>query len=94
MVEVDVLIESDGAPPRRERLKLEGAMSIGRNALNTLYLEGDLVSRTHVLIDVGANSLRVEDRSSNGTMAGDILLKRRACLAGRTGHRRRERCRP
>lgn len=78
MVDVEVLIESDAFPPRRERLRLEGAMSIGRNALNTLCLEGDLVSRTHVLIDVGPTSLRVEDRSSNGTMAGDILLKRRA----------------
>jgi pilus assembly protein CpaF len=78
MLEVDVLIEADGAPSRRERLRLEGALTVGRTAVNTLCLEGDLVSRTHVLIDVGASALRVEDRSSNGTMAGDLLLRHRA----------------
>ena len=77
MVEVDVLIESE-AGSRRERLRLEGAFTVGRTAGNSLCLEGDLISRTHVLIDVGAHALRVEDRSSNGTMAGDVLLRRRA----------------
>ena len=78
MVEVDVLIEWDSGPSRRERLRVEGALTVGRTAGNTLCLEGDLVSRTHVLIDVGAQALRVEDRSSNGTMAGDTLLRHRA----------------
>jgi pilus assembly protein CpaF len=78
VVEVDVLIETEGAPSRRERLRVEGALSVGRTAVNTLCLEGDLVSRTHVLIDVGQTALRVEDRSSNGTMAGDLLLRRRS----------------
>ena len=77
MVEVDVLIESD-AGSRRERLRLEGALTVGRTAGNTLCLDGDLISRTHVIIDVGAQALRVEDRSSNGTMAGDVLLRHRA----------------
>ncbi len=31
-----------------------------------------------MLIDVGQSALRVEDRSSNGTMAGDLLLRHRA----------------
>jgi pilus assembly protein CpaF len=77
VVEVDVLIESE-AGSRRERLRSEGAFTVGRTAGNSLCLEGDLISRTHVLIDVGANALRVEDRSSNGTMAGDVLLRKRA----------------
>jgi pilus assembly protein CpaF len=78
VVEIDIVIESDTSPVRRERLRVEGTLSIGRNAQSTLCLEGDLVSRTHVLIDVGVNGLRIEDRSSNGTMAGDLLLRRRA----------------
>ena len=78
MLEVDVLIETDKGGSRRERLRVEGAFTVGRTATNTLCLEGDLVSRTHVLIDVGASALRVEDRSSNGTMAGDVLLRHRA----------------
>ncbi len=78
MIEVDVLIEAEGLIPRRERLRVEGALSIGRSTQNTLSLDGDLVSRTHVLVDVSATGLRVEDRSSNGTLAGDQLLRRRA----------------
>jgi pilus assembly protein CpaF len=78
VLEVDVLIETDNGGSRRERLRVEGAFTVGRTAGNTLCLEGDLVSRTHVLIDVGASALRVEDRSSNGTMAGDVLLRHRA----------------
>jgi pilus assembly protein CpaF len=78
VVEVDVLIEMEGGASRRERVRVEGALTIGRTAANTLCLEGDLISRTHVLIDVGATALRVEDRSSNGTMAGDTLLRHRA----------------
>jgi pilus assembly protein CpaF len=78
VIDVDVLIETEGGPSRRERLRVEGTLSVGRTSVNTLCLEGDLVSRTHVLIDVGATALRVEDRSSNGTMAGDVLLRKRA----------------
>jgi pilus assembly protein CpaF len=78
VVEVDVLIQVEGGPSRLERLRVEGALTIGRTDRNTLCLEGDGVSRTHVLIDVGQSALRVEDRSSNGTMAGDILLRHRA----------------
>ena len=78
VVEVDVLIQPEGGPSRLERLRVEGALTIGRTDRNTLCLEGDGISRTHVLIDVGQSALRVEDRSSNGTMAGDMLLRHRA----------------
>src|SRR5262249_29974329 len=57
---------------------VDGAISIGRNAQNSLCLEGDGISRTHALIDVSARGLRVEDRSSNGTLAGEVLLRKRA----------------
>jgi pilus assembly protein CpaF len=77
-VEVDVFIQSDSGASRVERLRVDGPMSIGRNMQSTVCLEGDLVSRTHAVIDVAAHGLRVEDRSSNGTLAGDILLRRRA----------------
>src|SRR6185436_18967505 len=77
-MEVDVFIQSETGVARIERLRVDGAMSIGRNAHSTLCLEGDLVSRTHAVIDLGSHALRVEDRSSNGTLAGDVLLRRRA----------------
>jgi Flp pilus assembly CpaF family ATPase len=75
-MEVDVLIEADGVSPRRERISVDGAMSVGRASYSTLFLDGDLVSRTHALIDIEDEGLRVEDTSSNGTRAGDKLLRR------------------
>src|SRR5262245_45682483 len=77
-MEVDVFIQSDSGVSRIERLRVEGQLSIGRNTHSTVCLEGDLVSRTHAVIDIGTHGLRIEDRSSNGTLAGDILLRRRA----------------
>ena len=79
-MEVDVLIQqnSHDGPPRSERLQVHGTLSIGRGEQNTLCLQGDLISRTHVLIDFVTHGLRVEDRSSNGTIAGDIILQKRA----------------
>src|SRR5690606_7982518 len=42
----------------------------------SLRLESDLVSRQHVVIKPGASTLRIEDVSTNGTIAGDLLLRR------------------
>jgi pilus assembly protein CpaF len=77
-VEVTVHQDSSSAPARTERLQVHGAISIGRSAQSTLCLEGESVSRTHVVIDVLTDGLRVEDHSSNGTVAGDVILRRQA----------------
>ncbi|XYH94739.1 ATPase, T2SS/T4P/T4SS family [Sorangium sp. So ce1128] len=79
-MDVDVHIQphASNSPPRVERLCVDGTLSVGRSPHNRLCLEGDLVSRTHALIDIGARGLRVEDRSSNGTVAGDVILQKRA----------------
>ncbi len=77
-VEVDVIITSELGPPRRERLVARGPIVLGRSAQAGLVLEGDLVSRNHALIEIDRLGIRVEDTSSNGTMAGPTLLRRNA----------------
>ena len=72
-MEVDVFIQTENGIARIERVRVEGQMSIGRHAQSTLCLDGDLVSRTHVTLDLGTHGLRIEDKSSNGTLAGEVL---------------------
>jgi len=79
-MEVDVLIEMDGVANRRERISVDGAMSVGRASYSTLFLDGDLVSRTHALIEINDDGVRVEDTSSNGTRAGEKLLRRTSAV--------------
>jgi len=43
-----------------------------------LRLESDLVSRQHAVVEVRSQSIVVEDVSTNGTLAGDRLLRREA----------------
>ncbi len=79
MVEVDVVIEREPGEVRRDRLHLEGPISIGRHAHNAVCLESDLVSRRHARVELlQGGRMRVEDASINGTLAGSILLRREA----------------
>jgi pilus assembly protein CpaF len=77
MLEVDVVIEAAGEV-RRDRLQLDGPISIGRHAQNAVCLESDLVSRRHARVEMLEGRMRVEDASSNGTLAGSVLLRREA----------------
>ncbi len=77
MPEVDVFIQSDEGDTRQERLRADnGVVSIGRHAANDLCLDSDLVSRHHLRVELMPSGLRIEDASSNGTLAGDVLLHR------------------
>jgi pilus assembly protein CpaF len=53
-------------------------ISIGRHMNCVLRLDSDLVSRQHAVVEIGPTSMRVEDVSTNGTIAGDLLLRRQA----------------
>jgi pilus assembly protein CpaF len=75
---VQVVIHSDDGSERNELLAASGPISIGRHAQCVLRLDSDLVSRQHAVVEVGPKSIRVEDVSTNGTMAGDLLLRRQA----------------
>jgi pilus assembly protein CpaF len=79
MPEVDIVIQNDAGEVRRERLHIEGQlMSIGRHAHNSLCLESDLVSREHARVEFLDDRMRIEDASSNGTLAGAVLLRHEA----------------
>jgi pilus assembly protein CpaF len=77
MTDIDLFIQGDSGETRTERLRVvDGVISVGRHNQNTVCLESDLVSRQHARIELLPDGLRVEDTSSNGTLAGDVLLRR------------------
>lgn len=78
MTSVRVLIQSESQGQRQETMAVTGPISIGRHAQCVLRLESDLVSRQHAVVQIGPQSILVEDVSTNGTLAGGILLKREA----------------
>jgi len=78
MTSVRVLIQSESQGQRQETMVVTGPISIGRHAQCVLRLESDLVSRQHAVVQIGPQSILVEDVSTNGTLAGGILLKREA----------------
>jgi pilus assembly protein CpaF len=73
---LQVVIQSDTGAQRTEHYPANGPLTIGRHPQCSLRLESDLVSRQHVVLQPGASTLRVEDVSTNGTIAGDLLLRR------------------
>jgi pilus assembly protein CpaF len=73
---VQVVIQSDDGKERSEVFPADGPISIGRHPQCVVCLDSDLVSRQHAVVEVGAKSLRVEDLSTNGTLAGERLLRR------------------
>ena len=78
LMHVQVLIESKNGERRLESLSVQGALSIGRDADCTLCVPGELVSRRHARIELKSDTLRVEDTSSNGTLAGLAVLRKTA----------------
>ena len=78
MMHVQVVINAENGASRTEILPTSGPISIGRHPQCTLRLDSDLVSRQHVVVEVGTHGVRVEDVSTNGTIAGDVLLRREA----------------
>ena len=78
MTAVRVLIQSESQGQRQETMAVNGPISIGRHAQCVLRLDSDLVSRQHAVVQIGPQSILVEDVSTNGTLAGGILLRREA----------------
>jgi len=78
-MQVQVVIQSaDDGAERNELCPADGPISVGRHPQCTLCLDSDLVSRQHALIEARPGSMRVEDVSTNGTLAGEHLLRRQA----------------
>jgi len=75
---VQVVIRSDDGAERNELCPADRPISIGRHPQCVLCLESDLVSRQHAIVEIGQGSIRVEDVSTNGTIAGEQLLRRQS----------------
>jgi pilus assembly protein CpaF len=79
-MEIDVFIQSE-VGSRMQRIRLDGPLSIGTHEQNIVRLEGDYVARLHAIVEILPDGLRIEDRSSTGTMVGDNLIRKRAVEA-------------
>jgi pilus assembly protein CpaF len=75
-MDIEVVIDSQQGGRRVERMSAVAPISIGRSPTCTVCLESDLVSRRHAVLQVGPGAVLVEDVSTNGTMAGQQLLRR------------------
>src|SRR4051794_33849750 len=76
IMHVQVVVQSDDGVQRTELYPAEAPLTIGRHPQCSLRLDSDLVSRQHAVIEALDGTLRVEDVSTNGTIAGDLLLRR------------------
>lgn len=79
-MDIEVVIDSQQGTRRVERISAVAPISIGRSPTCSLYLDSDRVSRKHVIISVVGNALQVEDTSTNGTLAGQQLLRRTSAI--------------
>jgi pilus assembly protein CpaF len=75
---LEVMIQSDAGQQRTETCAATAPISIGRHPQCVLRLDSDLVSRQHAIVHPTQSSMVVEDVSTNGTIAGDRVLRREA----------------
>jgi pilus assembly protein CpaF len=75
---LQVTIQSEAGQQRTETCPASAPISIGRHPQCVVRLDSDLVSRQHAIVHPTPSSIVVEDVSTNGTIAGDRLLKREA----------------
>lgn len=57
-------------------LSIQDSLLVGRDSACDVVLPSPAVSRFHLEVERHANGLRVTDRSSNGTLAGDLRVHR------------------
>jgi pilus assembly protein CpaF len=75
---LQVMIQSESGQQRTETCPATAPISIGRHPQCVVRLDSDLVSRQHAVVHPMPNGMIVEDVSTNGTIAGDRLLRREA----------------
>ena len=73
-MDVEILIRAESGEVWKETRSQRGPLSIGRDARCDVCLESQLISRKHVTVEVTERSVWVEDLSTNGTYAGELLL--------------------
>jgi pilus assembly protein CpaF len=72
---VEVTVEVSTGHRHVAHMSAHGPVSIGRGPECDVQLDDSHISRRHVLLFAGPGALRVQDVSSNGTLAGDQLLR-------------------
>lgn len=77
-LDVEVVLQSSTGTRRSVRLRADGPFTVGRDERCAISIDSRFVSRTHIVVRPGDHAMRVEDVSSNGTLAGDMILRRTA----------------
>jgi len=72
---IEVTVESKSGRRHVAQLTASGPLSLGRGAECDIQLDDNHISRRHLLLHAEPNTLRVQDVSSNGTLAGECLLR-------------------
>jgi pilus assembly protein CpaF len=75
-MQVQVVIAASGRAETRFVEAPGGVVTIGRGAGCTIALESSTVSRQHVTIDLNGSTMRVYDSSTNGTLAGALVVNK------------------
>jgi pilus assembly protein CpaF len=73
-MDVEIVIERDGGGKSVRRVRADRPVSVGRQADCSVCVPDDHISRRHAVLHFSERSIRVEDVSSNGTLAGKTLL--------------------
>lgn len=76
------MLEQSGHPVWTRTLPLRGPISVGRDPDSQLFLDDDLVSRTHLVVRECEAGLEIEDVSTNGSLLDGTPLRkttRRVC---------------
>jgi len=75
MMNVELTVEGQSGSRYVKQMSATRPLSVGRGPECDVQLEDHHISRRHLLLHVEPSALRVQDISSNGTLAGDRLLR-------------------
>ncbi|MGC4093347.1 MAG: ATPase, T2SS/T4P/T4SS family [Polyangiaceae bacterium] len=72
---LEVMVHSDGQAPHVLQLPAHYPAVVGREEGCSVRIEDHRISRKHLILRALPNGIQVEDTSSNGTLAGERLLR-------------------
>ncbi len=75
-MDIEINIRSDRSGPRSVVVACTGELTFGRHPSSSVCLDDHSVSRTHARVSVRDGSIHIEDLSTNGTLAGELLLQK------------------
>jgi pilus assembly protein CpaF len=75
-MDIEIVIRSDRTTPRIVVVACDGPLTFGRHPGSSVCLDDHSVSRTHARVSLNGRVMQIEDLSTNGTLAGELLLTR------------------